>query len=178
MSTLESLKDSIHDDAKDLRLNLGSVLSSGSLDAQQRYAVAYTSALFLHDDALTAAIVAEAGDTLTPEVVSDVRAAASIMAMNTVYYRFRHMIGKESYQNRPAGLRMGRMAKPASTKGLFELCSMACAALAGCELCIKSHEQSLRHEQFTEDQIHDAVKIAAVMRGFSTAKFASMEMVS
>ena len=173
MSTLDALKDSLIEDAKDLKLNMGSVLSSGGLDAQQRYAVAYTSALFLHDEPLTAAILAEAGDNLTPEVLSDARAAASIMAMNTVYYRFRHMIGKESYQNRPAGLRMGRMAKPATSKGLFELCSMACAALAGCELCIKSHEQSLRHEQFTEDQVHDVIKIAAVVSGFGTALFAS-----
>ncbi len=173
MSTLESLKDSLIDDAKDIRLNMSAVLTSGSLEPQHRYAVAYTSALFLQNETLTAAILAEAGDKLTPEVLSDARAAASIMAMNTIYYRFRHMIGKESYQNRPAGLRMARMGKPATSKGLFELCSMACAVLAGCELCVKSHEASLRHEEFTEEQVNDTVRTAAVINGFATALFAS-----
>jgi alkyl hydroperoxide reductase subunit D len=95
------------------------------------------------------------------------------MAMNTVYYRFRHMVGKPSYSQRPAALRMTRMARPATSKALFELCAMACAALAGCELCIRSHEESLLKEGLTEEQIHDAVRIAAVVRGFQTALAAS-----
>ncbi len=101
--------------------------------------------------------------------VADAKAAAAIMAMNTVYYRFRHMIGKESYQHRQAALRMSRMIRPATTKALFELCSLACAALAGCEACIKAHEASLLKEGMTEDQVHDSVRIAAVVNGFLTA---------
>ena len=89
--------------------------------------------------------------------------------MNTVYYRFRHMIGKDSYQHKPAGLRMNRMMRPATSKALFELCSMACAALAGCEMCLRSHEESLLKEGLSEDQVHESVRIAAVVNGFSVA---------
>jgi alkyl hydroperoxide reductase subunit D len=172
MSSLEDLKNALGDETKDLRLNLASVLSTSSLDETQRYAVAYTSALFLSDTALADAIAAEAGDRLTSDVLADARAAAALMAMNTVYYRFRHMVGKESYAQRPAGLRMSRMARPATSKALFELCSIACAALAGCELCVQSHEASLLKEGLTEDQVHDAVRIAAVVNGFRTAVLA------
>ncbi len=171
-TTLESLKSGLGEDLKDLRLNLGGVLQNGSLDESQRWAVAYTSALFLRDTVLVESIAEEAGERLTPEIASDARAAAAIMAMNTVYYRFRHMVGKESYGQKPAGLRMTRMGRPATSKAVFELCSLACAALAGCELCIQSHEASLRHEGVTEDQVHDAVRIAAVINGFRTAVFA------
>jgi len=169
MATLEALKETLGEETKDLRLNLGSVLGAGPLEPKQRYAVALTSALFLRAGALAAAIRDEGREHLDADVVADARASAAIMAMNTVYYRFRHMVGKDSYGQRPAGLRMTRMAKPATSKALFELCSMACAALAGCEVCIKSHEQSLLKEGLGEEHVHEAVRIAAVVHGFLVA---------
>lgn len=173
MSSLESMKDTLGDECKDLRLNLGSVLSAGSLEPVRRYGVALASAYFLRAEELARAVAEEGRDHLTPEAIDDARSAAALMAMNTVYYRFRHMIGKESYQTRAANLRMTRMARPATSKADFELFSMACAALAGCEVCIKSHEQSLLHEGLTEDQVHDSVRIAAVVHGFLVAATSS-----
>jgi alkyl hydroperoxide reductase subunit D len=102
------------------------------------------------------------GEAATP-VISDAVAAAGLMAMNTVYYRFRHMLGKESYEARPPRLRMSRMIQPATSKLDFELMSLGCAALAGCEVCIKNHEASLLHLGASEDACHDAVRIAAVV---------------
>jgi alkyl hydroperoxide reductase subunit D len=166
MSLLDEMKDAVSDDAKDLRLNLGSVLQAGALDPRQRHGVALTSAYFLRAPELVRAILDEGAPHLTPETIADARAAASIMAMNTVYYRFRHLVGKESYSTRPAGLRMSRMARPATSKADFELFSMACAALAGCETCIKAHEQSLLKEGLTEEHVHDSVRIASVVSGF------------
>lgn len=173
MASLIDLKAALGEETKDLRLNLDAVLKGGALDLPSTYAVALTSALFLRAHDLATAILEAAGEHLPPAAVGDARAAAAIMAMNTVYYRFRHMVGKESYQSRPAGLRMNRMIRPATSKATFELCSMACAALAGCEVCIKSHEQSLLKEGLSEDQVHDAVRIAAVVQGFLVASFAA-----
>jgi len=169
MPTLDELKASLPDETKDLRLNLGNVLDSGDLTPSERYAVALTSAMFLRADDLRDALLTAGAEHLSDDAIADARAAAAIMGMNTVYYRFRHMIGKESYSNRPAGLRMTRMAKPATSKGVFELASIACAALAGCELCLRSHEQSLLAEGYTEDRIHQAIRIAAVVNGFAVA---------
>lgn len=169
MRTLDELKATLGDDTKDLRLNLGNVLDNGDLEPAERWAVALASAYFLRAGELVEAITAAGAAHLTPAAIADARAAASIMGMNTVYYRFRHMIGKPSYSQRQAGLRMSRMGKPATTKGLFELCSMACAVLAGCEMCVKSHEQSLLNEGYTEDRVHQSVRIAAVVNGFLIA---------
>ncbi len=169
MRSLDELKATLGDDTKDLRLNLGNVLDNGDLEPTERWAVALASAYFLRAGELVAALTATGGEHLSPAAVADAKAAASIMGMNTVYYRFRHMIGKPSYSQRQAGLRMSRMGKPATTKGLFELASMACAVLAGCEMCIKAHEQSLLNEGYTEDRVHQAVRIAAVIQGFLIA---------
>lgn len=169
MATLDSLKETLNDDTKDMRLNLTNVLGGGSLEPGQRFAVALTSALYLRAEDLAAAILDEGREYLDGATVADSKAAAAIMAMNTVYYRFRHMIAKDAYQQRPAALRMSRMGRPATTRALFELCSMACAVLAGCEACIKAHEQSLLKEGLNEDHVHDAVRIAAVVQGFLVA---------
>jgi alkyl hydroperoxide reductase subunit D len=164
--TLDAWRDTLADEFKDTRLNLSSVLAGENLQPAQALGVALSSARFLKckplADALESDIRAGLGDA-AGAVISDAVAAAGLMAMNTVYYRFRHMLGKESYEARPPRLRMSRMAQPATSKLDFELMSLACAALAGCELCIKNHEASLVHLGASEDACHDAVRIAAVI---------------
>jgi len=168
---LDTLRDALPDDLKDIRLNLSSVLSGENLQPPQALGIALASARFVRAEALAAALESDIraglGDA-APAVISDAVAAAGLMAMNTVYYRFRHMLGKESYEARSPRLRMGRMVQPATTKADFELMSLACAALAGCELCIKNHEASLVHLGVSEDACHDAVRIAAVINAAAT----------
>jgi alkyl hydroperoxide reductase subunit D len=91
------------------------------------------------------------------------------MGMNTVYYRFRHLVGKESYGQKPARLRMQAMVKPQTTKANFELFSMAIAVLAGCETCIKAHEASILQHGLGDEHVHDAVRIAAILSGAAVA---------
>jgi alkyl hydroperoxide reductase subunit D len=173
LPALDALRDTLPDDLKDLRLNAAAVLAGEILDPAQALGTALAAALFLRSrplaQALTADIRTNLGDGAAA-VIADATAAAGLMAMNTVYFRFRHMVahgreGKESYAARPARLRMGRMAQPATGKPTFEMMSLGCAALAGCEACIQSHEASLLHLGASEDACHDAVRIAAVMSG-------------
>ncbi|MFM7414016.1 MAG: carboxymuconolactone decarboxylase family protein [Planctomycetota bacterium] len=163
---LDALRDTLPDELKDIRLNLGAVLGGENLQPAQALGTALAAATFLRSGRLAAALESDlraaCGDAAAA-VVSDAIAAAGLMAMNTVYYRFRHMLGKESYEARPPRLRMSRMAQPATSKLDFELMSLGCAALAGCELCIKNHEASLLHLGVSEDACHDAVRIAAVV---------------
>jgi alkyl hydroperoxide reductase subunit D len=164
--SLDTLRNTLPEDLKDIRLNLGAVLTGENLQPAQATGVALAAARFVRcgplADALEADLRTALGDAATP-VISDAVAAAGLMAMNTVYYRFRHMLGKESYEARSPRLRMSRMAQPATSKLDFELMSLGCAALAGCELCIRNHEASLLHLGASEDACHDAVRIAAVV---------------
>jgi alkyl hydroperoxide reductase subunit D len=165
---LDALRETLPDDLKDLRLNLSSVLGGENLPAEQAFGIAIAAARFDGCSRLVEAFEADL-QTACPEaasaVISDAIAAAGLMAMNTVYYRFRHMIGKESYGSRPARLRMTRLAQPATDKATFELMSLGCAALAGCEACIQNHEGSLVKLGVSEEACHDAVRIAAVVHG-------------
>ena len=169
MEKINELRSQMTEPVKDIKLNLSSVLTQcQSLSSEETWAVALCSAYFIEDSVLAAAIESDAGEELSTEAREDAKAAAAIMAMNTVYYRFRHMVGKESYSKMSAGLRMNRMSRPATSTALFELCSMACAALEGCELCIQSHEAKLTAE-LTENHVHEAVRIGAVIKGASIA---------
>jgi alkyl hydroperoxide reductase subunit D len=169
---LDALRETFPDDFKDTKLNLASVLAGENLSDAQAWGVALASARFLRAPKLAAALEADMRSGLGEQaaaVISDATAAAGLMAMNTVYYRFRHMIGKESYGARPPRLRMQRMAKPATSAVEFELMSLACAALAGCEFCLQNHEAKIVAEGTSEDACHDSVRIAAVVAAAAVA---------
>ena len=140
MSAVEAIRAAIPEPARDIKLNLQSVLQQGSLSPAQRWGVAVASAIATGNHRLRDAILTDARAVVGPEVIDDALAAAALMAMNNVYYRFRHMIAKEAYEKMPARLRMQRIARPASNKTDFELFCLAVSAINGCETCIRSHE--------------------------------------
>ena len=169
MNAVEELRVSIPEAAKDIKLNLQSVLQPGALSPAQRWGVAIASAVATRNTRLRDALLHDARAEVGAEVIDDALAAAALMAMNNVYYRFRHMIGKESYSQMPARLRMQRIVKPASNKVDFELVSLAVSAIHGCETCVRAHEQVVLASGLTEDQVHDAVRIAATINATSVA---------
>jgi alkyl hydroperoxide reductase subunit D len=169
MSAVEELRAGIPDAAKDIKLNLQSVLQPGALTPAQRWGVAIASAVATRNTRLRDALLQDARAEVVPEVIDDALAAAALMAMNNVYYRFRHMIGKESYSQMPARLRMQRIAKPASNKVDFELFCLAVSAINACEMCIRSHEDVVIKGGLSEDQVHDAIRIAATVNAAAVA---------
>jgi alkyl hydroperoxide reductase subunit D len=169
MSAVEELRAGIPDAAKDIKLNLQSVLQPGALTPAQRWGVAIASAVATRNTRLRDALLQDARAEVSPEVIDDALAAAALMAMNNVYYRFRHMIGKESYSRMPARLRMQRIAKPASNKVDFELFCLAVSAINACEMCIRSHEDVVIKGGLSEDQVHDAIRIAATVNAAAVA---------
>jgi alkyl hydroperoxide reductase subunit D len=163
MRTLEEIRSTLAEPARDTKLNLQTVLGQSSLTPAQLWGTAVASAIASRNPELRDAVIAEARSNVDEVVVDDAMAAASLMAMNNVYYRFRHIIGKESYATKPARLRMQRIAKPATTKADFELFCLAVSAINGCEACVRSHEAVVIEGGVTEDQVHDAVRVAATI---------------
>ncbi len=160
--SLDALKDRIPDYAKDIRLNLGSLATEPSLTAQQRAGTFVAAALASRNAEVTQAILAAFGPQLTPEALNGAKAAASIMAMNNVYYRFIHLVGGD-YATMPARLRMNVMGRPGVDKTDFELWSLAVSAINGCGMCMESHEKIVRQAGLTQEQVQAAVRIAAVV---------------
>jgi alkyl hydroperoxide reductase subunit D len=163
MGAVDTLRDALPDLARDIKLNLQAVLGGGSLTAAQRWGVAVAAAAASRNPRLRDAVIEDARREVPEAVIEDGLAAAALMAMNNVYYRFRHLVGKPAYGEKPARLRMNRLVKPATSKTDFELFSLAVSAINGCETCMKSHEAVVVEGGLTEDQVHDAVRVAATV---------------
>ncbi len=169
MKALEHLRNAIPDAAKDLRLNLGSVLQPGTLSPEQTWGVALACAIAARNPQLRQATLEDALVAVPEAVIEDAKAAAALMGMNNVYYRFRHMIGKPEYGEKPARLRMQRLAQPQTSKVDFELFCLAVSAINGCEMCVRSHENVVLEGGLSVDQVNDAVRIASVFHGVAVA---------
>jgi lipoyl-dependent peroxiredoxin subunit D len=165
-TTLDLIRDSIPDYARDLKLNLGSVLTEAGapgLNDRQIWAVAVASAIASRNLSFTRALEAAAAGHLDAAHLQAARAAAAIMGMNNIYYRFLHLVEDSEYQAMPARLRMNILANPGIDKLDFELLSLAVSAVNGCGLCISSHEKKLRAHGYTREMIQSAVRIAATV---------------
>jgi alkyl hydroperoxide reductase subunit D len=161
--SIETLKTRLPEHAKDLKLNLSSLATESVLTEQQKAGTFVASAIASRNPEVTEAIVAEFAATLSPEAMTAARAAAAIMAMNNIYYRFTHLASAPDYKTLPARLRMNVIGKPGVDKADFELWSLAVSAINGCGMCIDAHERVLRDAGLTAEAIQAAVRIAAVV---------------
>jgi alkyl hydroperoxide reductase subunit D len=121
------------------------------------------SAIASRNLAFTRALEGAAAGHLDAAHLQAARAAAAIMGMNNIYYRFLHLVEDAEYQAMPARLRMNILANPGIDKLDFELLSLAVSAVNGCGLCITSHEKKLRAHGYTREMIQSAVRIAATV---------------
>lgn len=163
--SLNDLARTLPDYAKDLRLNLSSLLTEQGLTDQQKYGCVVACAHAASYRPLIVEAEAEATAKLTEAGMTAAKAAASIMAMNNIYYRFIHLSANKEYATRPAKLRMNVIGAPGIDKADFELFSLAVSAVNGCGMCIDAHEKVLLAAGVSIDTIQTAVRIAAVIHG-------------
>ena len=169
MASLEDLRNSLPEVAKDIRVNLQTVLDVATLTPAQKWGVAAACAVASRNAQLRDAVLAEARTQAGDAVVEDARAAAILLGMTNVYYRFRHVVGKPEYAQKPARLRMQRLVKPETSRLDFELLCLAVSAVNNCETCVRSHEQAVVEGGLSDDAVHDAVRIAAVIQAAAVA---------
>jgi alkyl hydroperoxide reductase subunit D len=167
METLDALLERIPEAAKDLRLNMKAVLGDSSLTPAQTWGVAVACAIAADHAELQRAVTDVARQRVEAPVLDDAVAAAALMAMNNILYRFRHMV--PGYEQVPARLRMNRLAKPATSRVDLELFCLAVSAIHGCEACVRAHDKVVREGGLTELQVNDAVRIAATVHGAAVA---------
>ncbi len=132
------------------------------LDQQKLAGTFVASAMATGNAEVIQAIVGEFAPKLSPEALVAAKAAAGIMGMNNVYYRFVHLVGGD-YATLPAKLRMNVIGKPGVDKVDFELWSLAVSAINGCGMCMESHEKVVKHGGVSTEQVQAAVRIASVV---------------
>ncbi len=169
-SSLETIASTNHRYLRDLRINLKNVLSSPNLTPKESYLLALAVAVNERNEKLKSSFTNFAkSNGATDEEISETHSCASQLAINNVFYRFRHFTknNNEKYQTMPAGIKMNIMMNPILGKEFFELMSLVVSAVNGCEQCVNSHEQSVRNLGSSEARIFDAIRLASVVRGLS-----------
>ena len=165
-ATIDQIRDSLPDYARDLKLNLGSVLTAQGapgLSEKQIWSIALASAIASRNTGFARDIEAQARAHIVDVEIEGAKAAAAIMGMNNIYYRFLHLVEDGEYQTMPARLRMNVIANHGIDKLDFELISLAVSAVNGCGLCVTSHERKLRQHDVSREAIQSAVRIAATI---------------
>src|SRR5262245_17031957 len=168
---IEQLKNALPDYAKDIKLNLAVLSEEGSPDLtlKQIYAIALASALATKNVTVINAIISQAESVLTEQDIQAAKAAATIMAMNNIYYRFIHLVSDKAYASMPAKLRMNIIANPGVAKTDFELNCMAVSAINGCGMCMDAHANELNKAGVSKLAIQSSVRIAAVIHAVAAS---------
>ena len=166
--SLKAFAETLPDYAKDLRLNLSSILNDQTLDEERKAGLLLTCAHGSGHKPLVEAAEAEVAGKLSEQFANAARGAAALMAMNNVYYRFVHLASNPVYGTLPAKLRMNAIGNPGIDKADFELFSLAVSAMNGCGMCIDSHERVLQQHGVKAEVIQAAARIAAVIKAVAT----------
>jgi lipoyl-dependent peroxiredoxin subunit D len=171
---LLNLKDSLKDYAKDIRLNIEGVLSeegAPGLSQKQIAGLTLACAYATKNRALVQEVEASCATILDDAYLTAARSAATIMAMNNVYYRFLHLAEDAEFAKMPAKLRMSVIGKPGIDKFDFEMMSLAVSAIEGCGKCITAHVHELRKAGASNEAIQSSIRIASVVNATSQALF-------
>ena len=167
--SIDQLKAGLPDYAKDVRLNLSAIVNEEILEAKPKWGLLLACALATRNADVVAAIAEEAKTHLAPAEADAARAAAALMAMNNVYYRFSHLASNKDYATRPAKLRMTFIGNPGVPKDWFEMWCLAVSAINGCGACMDAHENVLREHGVPVDSIQAAVRYAAILQSAAVA---------
>jgi alkyl hydroperoxide reductase subunit D len=153
---------------KDLKINVTNSLNAGTFTKKEAYLLAYAVAVNEKNEVLQKAFGAFAEkEGASDKELAEIISCTSLLNANNVYYRFRHFMHDEFYNNTQAGIRMSIMANPLLGKEFFELVSLAVSALNGCELCVTSHEKTLIGHGTAKQRIHDAIRLTAVIKSLT-----------
>lgn len=165
MQNLEELKNQIPDYAKDIKINLQTLVSheNQALSTKQVFGSALASAYATKEKTLIKILENEAKNFLSEVELKAVKTAATLMAMNNIYYRFSHLSADKEYSQMPAGLRMKGIADHGIEKIDFEIFSLAVSIINGCGMCIDAHANQLLKHGITKSQVQMVAKIAAVI---------------
>ena len=162
---LDAIIDTLPSYAKDLKLNFSTVVRQQTeLTEQQLWGTVVAAAIAARNEQLIVAAMDEASTHLTPEALDAAKGAAAIMAMNNVFYRFKHLASNEKYLTMRGGLRMNVMRTHGIEPLDFELWATVVSAINNCGACVDAHEKTMHEKGVTEEKILAAIRVAAVLQ--------------
>ena len=161
MSWVDQIKEALPEYAKDTRLNLDSVVNRSTLDPVEANGCALAAAMATGNGKLVTFIQSGIDDATERDAALT---AASLMAMNNVWYPYVEMAEDERLTGLPAQLRMNAISSHGgTTKARFESYSLAASIVGKCHFCVRAHYETLKKEGYSVEQLRDIGRIASVI---------------
>jgi alkyl hydroperoxide reductase subunit D len=172
--SIDNLQSQLGDCAKDIKLNLGAVLTpegAPDLSHNQIMGIALAAAYATRQKVVVDAVLDEGRAVLSAAEISAAKSAANIMAMNNVYYRFAHLVSDKEYGKMPARLRMNVIGNPGIAKTDFELYALGISAVNGCGMCMDAHVNEAVKAGISKVGVQSVIRIASVINAAAQAVF-------
>ena len=161
MSWIDQIKSALPEYAKDTKLNLDAVINRSTLNKDEAEACALAAAVATGNGKIVSVILGNIENAVERDAAMT---AASLMAMNNVWYPYVEMAEDANLTGLPAQLRMNAIASHGgTTKARFEAYSLAASIVGKCHFCVKAHYETLKKEGYSVEQLRDIGRIAAVM---------------
>jgi lipoyl-dependent peroxiredoxin subunit D len=160
------VKNKIPDYAKDLRLNLDSVVGRSPLDKNIVLGCVVASAFAAKNTYLLNAL--QNDESLDSTYIQAALTAASLMAMNNTWYPYVEMTADEQLKTLAPGLRMNAYATHGGIdKNHFEMFALAASIIGKCHFCVASHYQLLKQAGIPIEELKEIGKIASIINAVS-----------
>ena len=163
---VDALKEqSIPEYAKDTKLNVDAVIKRSSLPVEEAEAVALAAAFATGNSKMWTWIHSQLSNRVEADAALT---AASLMAMNNVWYPFVEMAEDSNLKGLPAQLRMNAITTHGgTTQERFEAYSLAASIVGKCHFCVKAHYDNLKTMGYSIEQLRDIGRISAVITAVS-----------
>jgi lipoyl-dependent peroxiredoxin subunit D len=161
MNWIDQIKGALPEYAKDTKLNLDAVINRSALSKDEAEACALAAAVATGNGKIVSLLLGNIENAVERDAAMT---AASLMAMNNVWYPYVEMAADDRLTGLPAQLRMNAIAgHGGTTKARFEAYSLSASIVGKCHFCVKAHFETLKQEGYTIEQLRDIGRIAAVM---------------
>ena len=165
---VDTIRSAVPEYAKDLRLNLGSVITTSSLEPLMAWGAALTAALVSKNEQVIQGILEDAKEHLDETHINGVKTTAAIMSMSNVWYKFTDLIQDEEVKKLPPKLRMNAIMNHGGVSpALFEGWGLAASVVNACGICVNAHAAQMRKQELTAQNIVDIGRIATVVKAVS-----------
>lgn len=167
--SIDILRDALPDFAWDQRRNLDTLAAETLLSEQQKWGCLLACAYATANPTLIRHVEGAAAPTLSDKARHAAKTAATLMAMNTVYYGGLNLLQNHDYRGLPANLSMTALQQTDVDKIDFELWAFAISAMSHCAACLNVHEAELHKRGVTLERVQAALRIAATVNAVDAA---------
>ena len=167
--SIYALRDTLPDFALDQKRNLDDLVAETLLTDQQKWGALLACAYATSNPTLIRQMEGAASPHLSDGARNAAKIAATVMAMNTVYYGALNLLANHDYRGAPAHLSMTALQQTEVEKIDFELWSFAISAMTNCGACLNVHETELHKRGVTLERVQAALRIAATVNAASVA---------